>query len=80
MQTDTVLVEAKTGTFTTDFGSVTLIDPDLREAMSSSTKYNIEFQVAGGIAWPDDYSMYKVEQFTFNAGTLNDNPLVFFKA
>lgn len=79
IQTDTTLVSSATGTFTLDFGSITLLEPERQAPMSSTGNYTVEFQVAGGIPWPDDYSMYNVKEFNYNAGTYNDDPMVFFR-
>lgn len=79
IQTDTMLVRSATGTFTLDFGSITLLEPDRHESMSSTGNYTILFNTAGGIPWPDGYSMYEVKEFNFNAGTYRDDPLVFFR-
>ena len=72
-------VTSTTGSFTANFGSITLDHPDRHEAMAPDGDYDIEFQVAGGIPWPDGYSMYKVGKFNFNVGTYRNNPMVFFR-
>ena len=79
IQTDTVLVESATGTFTAGFGRIILLEPDRQASMSSSGDYTVQFQVAGGIPWPDGESMYSVAEFNYNAGTHDDDPMVFFR-
>jgi hypothetical protein len=69
-------MSATTGSFTVDFGSLTLNDPQFCERMSSDTGYEIRATEIGGIAWPDDYEAYVISDMSFNAGSVYNNPAV----